>query len=300
MSSTLKAGPPALRLSAPAKINLWLRILGRRDDGFHDLESRLCPLQLADIIEFSHLPEGSPVSLSCSDANLPTGPDNLASKAATAFFAAIDSHSDRGRIHLHLDKRIPAGARLGGGSSDAAAVLLGLNQLHDSPLDLPHLHSLAAGIGSDVPFFLHHQPCDVSGRGENVSPVDDFPWHLPLVLIKPAFGIETAWAYKRWSESREWPNVFYGGQLCPWGELRNDLERPVFAKHLLLAEIKTWLLTRAEVHAALMSGSGSTLFAILRDPTEAAQLVAQLRQRYGPNTWLHVTRTIGTKKTVED
>ena len=286
--------PPALRLCAPAKVNLWLRILHRRDDGFHELQSRLCPLELADLIEFTPLDPGSPLSLTCSDPLLPAGADNLAHRAASAFFEAIERDLDAAAVQLHLIKRIPSGAGLGGGSSDAATVLLGLNQLHDQPLDLPRLEQLAAGIGSDVPFFLHQQPCDVEGRGERVRPVDDFPWHLPLVLVKPAFAIETPWAYRQWQDSREWPGVFYGGQLCPWGELRNDLERPVFAKHLLLAEIKTWLLPQPEVHAALMSGSGSTTFAILRDPTEAAPLVGRLRARYGDTTWLHVTRTIGS------
>lgn len=281
-----------IRLPAPAKINLWLRILHRREDGFHELESRMCPLQLADTVELHSRPPGSPVTLSCSDPDLPTGPENLAMKAATAFLEAVGSSIDQGATHLHLEKRIPSGAGLGGGSSDAAAVLAGLNQLHQSPLDPDTLLSLAAGIGSDVPFFLHHRPCDVSGRGEHVTLVDDFAWQLPIVLVKPAFGIETAWAYRQWSDSREWPDVFHGGQVCPWGEMRNDLERPVFAKHLLLAEMKTWLLGCPEVHAALMSGSGSTMFAILRDPSEAAQLVGRLRERYGPSTWLHVTRTI--------
>lgn len=293
--SARDSSPPALRLAAAAKVNLWLRILHRREDGFHELQSRMCPLELADVVEFTPLESGAPLRLSCSDPQLTTGAGNLAHRAASAFFDAIGRDLGSAAVHLHLVKRIPSGAGLGGGSSDAATVLLGLNQLHDQPLDLARLEQLAAGIGSDVAFFLHQAPCDVGGRGELVEPLADFPWQLPLVLVKPAFGIETPWAYRQWQDSREWPNVFYGGQLCPWGELRNDLERPVFAKHLMLAEIKTWLLTRPEVHAALMSGSGSTVFAVLRDPTEAAKLVGRLRARYGDTTWLHVTRTIGAR-----
>ena len=159
-------------------------------------------------------------------------------------------------------KRFLPGAGLGGGSSDAASTLKALNELLETKLGLGELLDIAATIGSDVPFFLHGKLCECSGRGECVVPIDD-DWELPIVLLKPAFGVATPDAYKRWQASTEIPGILYRPQLCPWGEMVNDLERPVFQKYPVLADMKMWLLDQPEVHAALMSGSGSTMLAVL-------------------------------------
>lgn len=276
----------ALQLPSPAKINLHLRVLGKREDGFHALDTRLSPLELADALAFAPSETGA-FALTCSDATLPVDEENLVTKAVRLFEKAT------GRVqawHIHLEKRIPHGAGLGGGSSNAAVALRGLNALTGGPLPLERLHELAAQVGSDVPFFLYDAVCDASGRGELLTPVA-FPWTLPVVLIKPPFGIPTPWAYRQWAGSRPLAGVLYAPQLCPWGAMVNDLERPVFEKWTLLPALKMWLLEQKETAAALMSGSGSTMLAIARSPAEAATLATKAGQFCGESTWVHVTRT---------
>ena len=273
---------------SPAKINLWLRILGKRLDGFHEVQTRLCRLALGDTVELEHLGDGTQVSLTCSDPTVPLDESNLAMRALRAFENRTGKHSS---WRIHLEKKIPAGAGLGGGSSNAATVLSGANQLAGSPLSLAALIELASQIGSDVPCFLLDSPAaDGAGRGEQVTPAE-FPWLLPLVLIKPPFPIPTPWAYKRWADSKEIPGILYAPQLCPWGVMVNDLERPVFEKFILLPTMKSWLLEQGEVRAALMSGSGSTMFAITHTPAQAADLATKAREWCGETAWIQATTT---------
>lgn len=275
---------------SPAKINLWLRVLGKRSDGFHEVQTRLCRLALGDTVELEHCGKGTQVSLTCSDPTVPLDESNLAMRALRAFENRTGKQSS---WRLHLEKKIPAGAGLGGGSSNAATVLKGANQLKGSPLSLAQLIELAAQIGSDVPCFLLDTPAaDGAGRGEQVTPAE-FPWNLPLVLIKPPFPIPTPWAYKRWAESKEIPGILYAPQLCPWGAMVNDLERPVFEKFILLPTMKNWLLEHSEVRAALMSGSGSTMFAITDTPAQAAEMAEKAREWCGATAWVQATTTAG-------
>ena len=275
---------------SPAKINLWLRVLGKRSDGFHEVQTRLCRLALGDTVELEHCGKGTQVSLTCSDPTVPLDESNLAMRALRAFENRMGKQSS---WRLHLEKKIPAGAGLGGGSSNAATVLKGANQLKGSPLSLAQLIELAAQIGSDVPCFLLDTPAaDGAGRGEQVTPAE-FPWNLPLVLIKPPFPIPTPWAYKRWAESKEIPGILYAPQLCPWGAMVNDLERPVFEKFILLPTMKNWLLEHSEVRAALMSGSGSTMFAITDTPAQAAEMAEKAREWCGATAWVQATTTAG-------
>ncbi|MFN0076307.1 MAG: 4-(cytidine 5'-diphospho)-2-C-methyl-D-erythritol kinase [Prosthecobacter sp.] len=279
-----------MTLHSPAKINLWLRVLGKRSDGFHEVQTRLCRLALGDTVELEHLGKGTQVSLTCSDPTVPLDESNLAMRALRAFENRTGKQSS---WHIHLEKKIPAGAGLGGGSSNAATVLNGANQLAGSPLSLAQLIELAAQIGSDVPCFLLDSPAaDGAGRGEQVTPAK-FPWQLPLVLIKPPFPIPTPWAYKRWADSQEIPGILYAPQLCPWGAMVNDLERPVFEKFILLPTMKNWLLEHGDVRAALMSGSGSTMFAITDTPAQAAEIAAKAREWCGETAWIQATTTAG-------
>ena len=275
---------------SPAKINLWLRILGKRPDGFHEVQTRLCRLTLGDTVEIEHGGAGKAVTLTCSDPTVPLDESNLAMRALRAFENRTGRQSS---WRIHLEKKIPAGAGLGGGSSNAATVLKGVNELAGSPLSQAQLVELGAQIGSDVPCFILDSPAaDGAGRGEQVTEVD-FSWQLPLVLIKPPFPIPTPWAYKHWAGSKEIPGTLYAPQLCPWGAMSNDLERPVFEKHLLLPTLKTWLLEQGEVRAALMSGSGSTMFAITETPSQAAELAARAREWCGETSWVQPTMTAG-------
>lgn len=281
--------PRTLELTSHAKINLWLRILGKRDDGFHEVQTRLCQIGIADSVTLEIKDSGTEVSLTCNQPGIPLDESNLALKALRAFEARAGVNHG---WSIHLEKRIPHGAGLGGGSSNAAAVLRGCNELLYRPLSLEALLEIAGGIGSDVPCFLLDTPAaDGAGRGEQVTPVD-FQWRLPLVLIKPAFPIPTPWAYKNWSSSTELPGVLYAPQLCPWGEMVNALERPVFEKYRLLPALKSWLLSHGSVRAALMSGSGSTMFAITHTDVEAASLAEAARQWCGDSAWVQATHTL--------
>lgn len=285
--STKVMSSPDLQLSSPAKINLHLRVLGKREDGFHALDTRLCPLDLADTLSFfKESPVDGGGQLVCSDASLPTDETNLVMKALRAFEKATGTTQS---WSLHLEKRIPHGAGLGGGSSNAAMTLRGLNLLAGNPLSQQTLISLGSELGSDVPFFLYDAVCDATGRGEVLTPVE-FPWQLPVVLIKPPFGIPTPWAYKKWSTSTQLRGVLYAPQLCPWGPMVNDLERPVFEKWSLLPALKMWLLDQVETSAALMSGSGSTVFAVAQSEADAATLAAKAAAYCGETTWVKVVR----------
>lgn len=278
----------SLILPSPAKVNLWLRVLGKRPDGFHEVHTRMCPISLADEVRVTLKPEGATV-LTCSDESVPTDESNLALKALRAFEKATGAVR---AWDIHLEKRIPHGAGLGGGSSNAATVLAALNELSGSPLTAAQLHELAAGLGSDVPFFLHGCTCDAGGRGEQLVPVVDFPWVLHLVLMKPPFGISTPWAYQRWAPSQELRGVDYASQPCPWGEMVNDLERPVFEKWLMLPALKTWLREQPETLAALMSGSGSTMFAVCTDAEAAKALAVKAAEFCGETTQVHTVTTV--------
>lgn len=268
-----------LELTAPAKINLSLRVLGRRDDGFHEIDTLMTSLPgLADRIVIE---ESAGFAFTCGDPDLPSGGNNLVVKAVRAFEAAAGI-SWTGRIHL--EKKIPHGAGLGGGSSDAAAVLRGLNEWTGTPLSQERLREAAASIGSDIPFFLGDGSARCLGRGEILENVDAPP-RWPVLLLKPWFGVATPDAYRRWSTARPLPGIRYAAQTIDGVGLVNDLELPVFEKHRFLAELKKWLLERSETRAALMCGSGSTLFAVLHENADGEQLARCARHELDPGLW---------------
>ena len=262
---------------APAKINLSLRVLGRRDDGFHEIETLMVPLDLADELEITLVQTGG-IELVCNDPTLPTTGDNLAHRAAALFRERVCPSLPG--VHIRLEKKVPHGAGLGGGSSDAATVLLALNALCGASLPPDALAALAAELGSDIPFFVYRSAAFCRGRGERVEPVG-IADALPLLLVKPTFPVPTPWAYKQWLRSHELPGVRYAPQKFSWGELVNDLERPVFEKYLVLADLKTWLLAQPEVAGALLSGSGSTTLAVLNSGEDAATLTGRVHAQFG-------------------
>ena len=261
-----------MTLEAPAKVNLSLRVLGRRPDGFHEIETVMAPLDLADRLEMSPA-EKSGMEFSCSDPSLPTDGSNLVCKAVEVFAAATGREFG---VRIHLEKKIPHGAGLGGGSSDAAAVLKGLNKLLATNLSVEELENIAAGIGSDVPFFIRGVPAVCRGRGERIEPVEGVP-AAEILLVKPPFGISTAWAYGAWASSPKSPETFSArfGSIS----MMNDLEAPVFSKHLQLPVLKRRLAEFEGVRAAMMSGSGSTVFAVLEGPAEGLEL--KVRGEFG-------------------
>jgi 4-diphosphocytidyl-2-C-methyl-D-erythritol kinase len=274
-------------LPAPAKLNLSLRVLGRREDGFHALDTLMVRLPgLADRLQ---LTPADQFQFTCSDPSVPADESNLVVKAVRGWEACSRQKCS---LQIHLEKEVPHGAGLGGGSSDAATTLLGINQLHGDPLRFEQLVQIAAALGSDIPFFLMPGAVRCTGRGEILEQAPSPPT-LPVLLLKPGFGVATPDAYKRWKDSQELPGIRYNAQVFPWGELCNDLERPVFEKHLFLAEAKEWLRRQTGVEGALMSGSGSTLFAILENLEVADSVAEAARQELDPGLWFWAGMTEG-------
>jgi 4-diphosphocytidyl-2-C-methyl-D-erythritol kinase len=274
-----------MQVLAPAKINLSLKILGRREDGFHEIETLIVPISLADKIDIER--QSRWIDFSCDDPTVPTGDENLVVRAAKVFFEKTKISSGL-RIKLH--KKIPHGAGLGGGSSDAAATLRALNQLFETNLSREELAQLGSAIGSDVAFFLFESAAVCKGRGEIVSPMK-LKEKLSILLLKPGFAVSSGWAYSRWQDSKEIPGISYQPQNFDGQSFANDLERPVFEKFVFLAQLKMWLLKQAEVGAALMSGSGSTVFAVLRSNTDVDLLVTRAREALDREIWTCACKT---------
>lgn len=280
----------SLELSSPCKVNLLLNILGKREDGFHALETVMQPVRLHDNLSFHRT--GSDIQLTSSETTLPVDARNLVHRAARAF---LDAAGLREGVKMHLEKRIPLAAGLGGGSGNAATTLLGLNELFGEPLRHEDLHQIASSLGSDIPFFLQKRPALATGRGEIITPLDPFPAlrGTALLLIHPGFGIATAWAY---AQLRRFPEALNGrpgrGQelidklqgddlAAVGGAFYNSLEAPALEKFPLLAIFQEFLRAHGAV-AAMMSGSGSTTFAVIPTEAVARKLEAQMQTKFGP------------------
>jgi len=275
-----------MQLWAPAKINISFKVKGRRPDGFHEIETLMAPISLADRLTIEKSTRAGEIDFSCDDSSLPVGEDNLVVRAAKLFRERSGITTG---IAITLEKKIPHGAGLGGGSSDAASTLLGLNELFGTRLPEEELLQLAAALGSDVPFFVLRSAAVCRGRGELVTAVT-IEAKFRLLLLKPDFGVPTPWAYGHWKDSRELPDVDYSPR--EFGGLRffNDLERPVFEKFVFLGHLKNWLRRQPEVAVALMSGSGSTLFAVIRDASEPEGLAVRARTEIDPTLWTCATQ----------
>jgi 4-diphosphocytidyl-2-C-methyl-D-erythritol kinase len=277
-----------MQVFAPAKINLSLKILGRRNDSFHEIETLIAPISLCDEIKIDRSHAKGEIEFRCNDPSVPKGDDNLAVRAAKAFFNATKI---KPAVSIELTKQIPHGAGLGGGSSDAASTLLALNELFETKLSRETLAKLAASIGSDIPFFIFESAAICRGRGELVTPIQ-LPEKLTILLLKPAFAVPTEWAYSRWQDSREIAGVSYGPQEFSGQTFINDLERPVFEKFVFLPQLKMWLLRQPEVGAALMSGSGSTMFAVMRGDQDADAISERARKQVDSELWTCACGTI--------
>src|SRR5213593_205014 len=277
-----------MQVRAPAKINLSLKILGPRSDEFHEIETLIAPISLYDELKIERRTSKQGFEFRCNDTSVPQGDDNLVARAAKAFFAKMKIKSG---VLIELEKKIPHGAGLGGGSSDAASTLMTLNELFEAKLTREALAKMAEGIGSDVPFFIFQSAAICKGRGELVSPIK---LHEPLfiLLLKPEFGVPTAWAYQRWRGAREVPGVSYAAQQFAGQTFVNDLERSVFEKFVFLAQLKMWLLEQPEVGAALMSGSGSTVFGVMREGADTEFLATRARSELDPELWTCAARTL--------
>ena len=285
-----------LEKESPCKINLLLNILGKRADGFHELETVMYPVRVCDRMSFVQTSRG--LELTCNEPSLPTDSRNLVYRAAVAFLEAAGISTG---VRIHLEKRIPLAAGLGGGSANAATTLLGLNELFGCPLALEALPPLAVSLGSDVPFFLQRQPALATGRGENIESLEFFPAmrEAALVLIHPGFGIATAWAYQqlarfpealngRAGRAKELIHLLQTADLKSAGaELYNSLEAPALEKFPILSLFEEFLLAEG-ASAALMSGSGSSTFAIVKGQAAAEELAEKFKAKFGTTNWVVV------------
>jgi len=280
---------------SPCKINLLLNILGKRPDGFHELETVLYPIDLCDRLRFARRGQG--IQLACSDPHLPVDGSNLVFRAAEAFAQAAQIKEG---IRIDLEKHVPLAAGLGGGSGNAATTLLGLNTLFGRPLSAARLAELAANLGSDVPFFLQRLPALATGRGERIQPLEFFPALRGrfVLLIHPGFGVPTAWAYQQLAH---YPEALHGQSgraerlisLLRAGDFSaaqahfyNGLEAPALGKYPVLALFQEFLHD-CGAPVARMSGSGSTTFALLPDRSTAEDLRARFKARFG-DCWAEV------------
>lgn len=262
-----------MQIFAPAKINLFLHIVGKRPDGFHDLETLMVPITLGDDLVVEPI-SGTEIRLWCSDPELSTGPDNLIYQAAELFRQHF--RWEQG-VSFRVTKRIPVGAGLGGGSSNAAATLLALRALSGMTASDEELSQLAGQLGSDTAFFVRSQPAICRGRGEIIEPCV-LAESYPGLLINPGFGVSTPWAYQSYAKN---PRRGIEGKTFSFGPLRNDLEPPVLEKYLWIVTAKEWLQQRPEVVDAMMSGSGSSLFAILSAEANGENLAREFKAEFG-------------------
>ena len=286
----------SLEKQSPCKVNLLLNILGKRADGFHELETVLYPIRVCDRLILARAGQG--VQLSCNVPSLPTDARNLVYRAAAMFLEAANI---RDGVRLELQKNIPLAAGLGGGSGNAATTLLGLNELFGGPLPPERLQRMAAALGSDVPFFLQDQPALATGRGEHIQPLGAFPAlkGAAFLLIHPGFGIATAWAYQRLARFPAALNgrpgraqtliaLLQGADLrAARAEFYNSLEAPALEKYPLLALFQEFLHDNGAA-ATLMSGSGSTTFAVVQGLDAASALAEKLKAKFSAPYWIKV------------
>jgi 4-diphosphocytidyl-2-C-methyl-D-erythritol kinase len=294
-------GVNTVTVFSPAKINLFLAITGRRADGFHDLVSVVAPVAFGDELRVEAT-DGDAFALSCDVAEVPLDESNLVLRAARAF---REASGWRGGANFFLTKRVPMGAGLGGGSSNASAALRALNQLAGGVLAEPALAEIAARLGSDCVLFLRDAPVVMRGRGEVIAA-------LPagaearlrgrrVLIFKPEFGIATAWAYGRMAAGAPGTYLPAGdaeARLGAWladdaaraeALLFNNMEAVAFAKYLALPVLLARLRGEFGV-AAGMSGSGSACYALLDEATPTARLAERVREAWGEDVFVVETR----------
>lgn len=268
-----------IRVQAPAKVNLVLRVLDRRPDGYHNLWSLMQTVDVSDTLEARETPGRPCIHLTCDDASLPTDRRNLVYRAAEAVLERAGRPKGVG-LAIAITKRIPVSAGLGGGSSNAAATILALNELLQLGWSAPDMIKVGAPLGSDVPFFFCAPSAVVTGRGEAVEPVtlNGTRW---VVLVNPGFPIETKWAYEQLSARRSGVAPLTdslrrigGGATLSWDRMiplmENDFETAVGPAHPELERVAS-ALRGAGAEAAMLSGSGATVFGIFRDEAAAVR-----------------------------
>ncbi|MBF0509096.1 MAG: 4-(cytidine 5'-diphospho)-2-C-methyl-D-erythritol kinase [Deltaproteobacteria bacterium] len=276
---------PALTLLCPAKVNLRLEVLGRRDDGYHNIFSIMQRISLCDRLTLSARPGG--IELTVTGVDLPADEGNIVYRAARLFLAEAGLTSG---VSMSLVKRIPMAAGLGGGSSDAAATLVGLNHLFGAQVPTCRLMELARSLGADVPFFIFRGPAVAEGIGERLSEIKGLP-RLSYVLVNIGRRISTAWAYEKLNlKLTKDQNDFIvdhirDGSFNIFNMLKNDFEDVVFPEYPEVEAVKQRLLASG-ARGALMSGSGSTVFGLFLDRVKAERAFQSLTPEFGSGVWL--------------
>jgi 4-diphosphocytidyl-2-C-methyl-D-erythritol kinase len=288
----------AIEVAAPGKVNLILRVLDRRPDNYHNLWSLMQTVELADTIVVETDPTLSGIQLSCDRGDLPIGPGNLAYRAAEEVLKRVKTPSP---LRIHIRKRLPVAAGLGGGSSDAAATIRALAVLFETGWSAPDMAVIGQEVGSDVPFFFHGPTAVVEGRGERVTPVS-IPGQVWLILMNPGIPISTAWAYGRLAEERllaglmkpDPERTLSGRSVLEWPEVlsavSNDFSLVMEQAYPLLRDLRLRLL-RQGAQAAVLSGSGSTVFGVYLSRNAAEEALTTLPRETGCGVWLTSTRT---------
>jgi 4-diphosphocytidyl-2-C-methyl-D-erythritol kinase len=256
-----------LTIKAYAKINLSLRVLARRPDGYHNIDSIFQSVSLHDEITITLL-DSPKIEIVCSHPDVPPGEGNIVYKAVQALPKAKTG------VRIEIGKQIPVGAGLGGGSSNAAAVLSGLNQLWSLGLSLEKLMAIGAKVGADVPFCLVGGTARVTGIGDAVQKIDPVISGKYIIIVKPDFAVSTAWAYGEFDAC-----VYKKGEDPDLRLFYNDLEPIVSTKYPQIAEIKQKLLDLG-AEWALMSGSGSAVFGVFNDLRDAQNALKGFKSDY--------------------
>jgi 4-diphosphocytidyl-2-C-methyl-D-erythritol kinase len=263
--------------ASPAKINLYLRVLRKREDGYHDILSLMQKITLFDEMTFA--PTGCGIAVHCPGATLPDDEGNIVYRAAAAFFSRIGISPG---IEITIRKRIPIAAGLGGGSSNAATTLMALNEMYGSPITREELMGIGAGLGADVPFFIFGKTAWVSGIGDRLAEAPPLP-PCRFVLIHPGFEISTKSVYQGLNLGLTKQGFNYSIPRFSTAEdlirgLTNDLEKVTVKLHPVLDEVKALLLASG-ARGALMSGSGPTVFGIFTDRESAGRAEKNLGQQ---------------------
>ncbi len=262
--------------ASPAKINLYLRVLRKREDGYHDILSLMQKISLCDEMIFAG--SGGGIAVHCPGTALPEGEGNIVYRAASAFFNRIGSPPG---IDITIRKRIPIAAGLGGGSSNAATTLMTLNEMHGSPLGREELMKIGSRLGADVPFFIFGNTAWACGIGDRFPEAPLLP-PLWFVLVNPGFEISTQWVYQQLNLRLTKGGINYSIPRFSTTEdlirgLTNDLERVTTRLHPVLDQIKALLLENG-ARGTLMSGSGPTVFGVFTDRETAGRAEKELRR----------------------
>lgn len=280
-----KAGAHAVLVKSHAKVNLSLEVLARRPDGYHDIRTVMVPLDLYDTLHIT-VTGSHQVEVSCGRSDLPTDQRNLAYKAG---FLMLEVTGSRRGVRIQIKKRIPIGAGLGGGSSNAASTLVALNELLDAHLSRLDLMKMAARLGADVPFFVFGRPALATGVGEELEEVTGLP-RLWFVLVYPGIRISTQWAYQKAESWLTSPGNHTNISAFSWDPnevarlLKNDLERGVVEAYPLLQWIKEKLLA-AGAAGAMMSGSGSTVYGLFFAREAAEKAYKRVKEEFEGKAW---------------